>query len=115
MTDGFQRTHRLCKAREYRFALLNEIRDKFFKSPLVLDMVCYPFLSEQDYKDITYAAQHSCDYLALSFVNCANDVLEARKIIEDAGADYLHLDAMDPTVFDADWKLLENVCKNTKI
>ena len=46
-----------------------------------------PFISEQDYKDITYAAQHSCDYLALSFVNCANDVLEARKIIEDAGGD----------------------------
>ena len=46
-----------------------------------------PFVSEQDYKDITYAAQHSCDYLALSFVNCANDVLEARKIIEEAGGD----------------------------
>ena len=46
-----------------------------------------PFVSEQDYKDITYAAQHSCDYLALSFVNSASDVLEARKIIEEAGGD----------------------------
>lgn len=43
------------------------------------------------------------------------DTLETAKIIEDAGADYLHLDAMDPTVFDADWNLLENVCKNTNI
>ena len=43
------------------------------------------------------------------------DTLEIAKIIEDAGADYLHLDAMDPTVFDADWRLLENVCKNTNI
>lgn len=43
------------------------------------------------------------------------DTLKTAKIIEDAGADYLHLDAMDPTVFDADWKLLENVCKNTNI
>ena len=43
------------------------------------------------------------------------DTLKTAKIIEDAGADYLHLDAMDPTVFDADWKLLENVCKHTNI
>ena len=43
------------------------------------------------------------------------DTLEIAKTIEDAGADYLHLDAMDPNVFDADWKLLENVCKNTDI
>ncbi|WP_296887040.1 MJ0144 family RNA dihydrouridine synthase-like protein [uncultured Methanobrevibacter sp.] len=43
------------------------------------------------------------------------DTLEVAKIIEDAGANYLHLDAMDPNVFDADWKLLENVCNNTNI
>ena len=43
------------------------------------------------------------------------DTLKIAKTIEDAGADYLHLDAMDPDVFDADWELLENVCKNTDI
>ena len=43
------------------------------------------------------------------------DTLEIAKAIESAGADYLHLDAMDPNVFDADWKLLENVCNNTNI
>ena len=43
------------------------------------------------------------------------DTLEVAKIIEDAGATYLHLDAMDPNVFDADWELLENVCSNTNI
>lgn len=43
------------------------------------------------------------------------DTLEVARIIEDAGATYLHLDAMDPNVFDADWKLLENVCNNTNI
>ncbi len=43
------------------------------------------------------------------------DNLQVAKTIEDAGADYLHLDAMDPNVFDADWKLLENVCSNTNI
>lgn len=43
------------------------------------------------------------------------DTLEIAKAIESTGADYLHLDAMDPNVFDADWKLLENVCNNTNI
>jgi len=46
-----------------------------------------PFISETDYKDITFAATHSCDYLALSFVNKKEDVLEAKKIIEEAGGD----------------------------
>ncbi|WP_407381761.1 MJ0144 family RNA dihydrouridine synthase-like protein [Methanobrevibacter sp.] len=43
------------------------------------------------------------------------DTLEIAQGIEDAGADYLHLDAMDPNVFDADWKLLKKVCDNTDI
>ncbi|MBR0271109.1 MAG: tRNA-dihydrouridine synthase [Methanobrevibacter sp.] len=43
------------------------------------------------------------------------DTLDIAHKIEDAGADYLHLDAMDPNVFDADWKLLRNVCGNTDI
>lgn len=43
------------------------------------------------------------------------DTLEIAKAIESTGADYLHLDAMNPNVFDADWKLLENVCNNTNI
>lgn len=46
-----------------------------------------PFISEIDRKDITFAAKHSCDYLALSFVNTPEDVIAARKIIEDAGGD----------------------------
>ncbi|WP_298521685.1 pyruvate kinase [uncultured Methanobrevibacter sp.] len=45
------------------------------------------FMSETDKNDITFAAQHSCDYLALSFVNRKEDVIEARKIIEEAGGD----------------------------
>lgn len=43
------------------------------------------------------------------------DTLKVARIIEDSGADYLHLDAMNPSVFDADWKLLEEICKNTNI
>ncbi len=47
------------------------------------------FMSEVDRNDITFAAKHSCDYLALSFVTTKEDVMEARKIVEDAGGDAL--------------------------
>ena len=43
------------------------------------------------------------------------DTLKIAKIIEDAGADYLHIDAMKKGVFDADWQLLKNVCNTVKI
>jgi len=43
------------------------------------------------------------------------DTLKIAKIIEDAGADFLHIDAMNPNVFDADWNLLKNICNNTDI
>ena len=46
-----------------------------------------PFISEQDRQDIIYASQHSCDYLALSFVNTPEDVKEVRSIIEKSGGD----------------------------
>lgn len=46
-----------------------------------------PFISKDDYEDIKFAATHSCDYLALSFVNTKEDVKDARKIIEDFGGD----------------------------
>ena len=45
------------------------------------------FMSETDKKDIAFAATHSCDYLALSFVNTKEDVISAREIIEEAGGD----------------------------
>lgn len=47
------------------------------------------FMSEVDKKDITFAAKHSCDYLALSFVNRKKDVISAREIIDEAGGDAL--------------------------
>ena len=37
------------QARAYRFALLNKISEKYNVSPLVLDMVCYPFISKEEY------------------------------------------------------------------
>ena len=38
------------QARAYRFAILNKISEKYNVSPLVLDMVCYPFISKAEYE-----------------------------------------------------------------
>jgi len=46
-----------------------------------------PFISDTDRKDIIFAAQHSCDYLALSFVNRREDIIEAKELIENSGGD----------------------------
>ena len=43
------------------------------------------------------------------------DTLEIAKLIEDAGADYLHVDAMKKGVFEADWKLLSEISNNVDI
>ena len=46
-----------------------------------------PFLSDTDRKDIIFASKHSCDYLALSFVNSADDVVEVKRLIQESGGD----------------------------
>lgn len=49
--EGYLETQRSPKkqARMYRYSLLNVIKDRFDLSPLVMDMVCYPFLSKEDF------------------------------------------------------------------
>ena len=44
-----------------------------------------PFLSEQDKKDILFAARHGMDYVAASFVQRADDVLAIRSVLEREG------------------------------
>lgn len=39
------------QARKYRFQWLNYIKDRLGFSPLVLHMVCYPFISESEYRE----------------------------------------------------------------
>ena len=39
------------QARAYRFGLLNLISDKYSVSPLIFDLVCYPFISKKEYYD----------------------------------------------------------------
>ena len=43
------------------------------------------------------------------------DTLSIANLIEDAGADYLHIDAMKKGVFEADWDLLYEICDNVNI
>ena len=43
------------------------------------------------------------------------DTLSVVKLIEDAGADYVHIDAMKKGVFEADWELLSQICNDVDI
>ncbi|MDO5814262.1 MAG: tRNA-dihydrouridine synthase [Methanobrevibacter sp.] len=43
------------------------------------------------------------------------DTLNIVQLIEDAGADYLHIDAMKKGVFEADWELLSEISSNVNI
>ncbi len=44
-----------------------------------------PYLSETDISDIRFAAQENYDFVAASFVTCAEDVLGVRRILEEEG------------------------------
>ena len=39
------------QARAYRFGLLNKIKERYNVSPLIFDMVCYPFINAKEYKE----------------------------------------------------------------
>lgn len=51
IVEGYEKPQRSPKkqARAYRFALLNKIVDKYNTSPLIFDMVCYPFITKAEY------------------------------------------------------------------
>ena len=44
-----------------------------------------PYISEQDREDIKYACEHDGDYLAISFVNCKEDVLAVKELCREFG------------------------------
>ena len=43
------------------------------------------------------------------------DTLKVAQLIGDAGADYLHIDAMKKGVFDADYSLVKEISDNTDV
>jgi len=49
--------------------------------------VSAPSLTEKDKDDLRFGIQREVDYVAISFVRCADDVLAARQFIRDAGSD----------------------------
>ena len=48
-----------------------------------------PFISEVDREDMIYACLHDADFIALSFVNSKEDVLQAREIFKQYGREDL--------------------------
>jgi len=46
-----------------------------------------PSITEKDFKDIIFGLEHEVDFIALSFVRKADDVLRVRRFIKEKGAD----------------------------
>ena len=42
-----------------------------------------PYLSEQDKSDLLFAKEMDADYIAISFVNCADDVMQVKKYLKE--------------------------------
>lgn len=62
----------------------------------------FPILLPQDYQDIEFAIQGGADFIALSFVGSAEDVLQVRKVIDGFGGHHVkiiskieHMDGLD--------------------
>ena len=56
-----------------------------------------PFISKEDEEDIRYACNHDGDFLALSFVSTKEDLLEAKKIIEEENSDIKIISKIEST------------------
>ena len=56
-----------------------------------------PFISEVDEEDIRYACRHDGDFLALSFVSTKNDLLEAKKIIDEENSNIKIISKIEST------------------
>ena len=48
--------------------------------------ITMPALSEKDKQDIAWGIQHGMEYLAVSFVKTARDILEVRRLIQEYGS-----------------------------
>lgn len=45
-----------------------------------------PYISKKDYDDIVFGIENDFDFIAASFVRCADDVLQIRRIFEEKGS-----------------------------
>lgn len=68
-----------------------------------------PSLTEKDISDIKFAIAEEADFIALSFVRRAEDVIAARRLIEEAGADTWIIAKIE------NWEGLENLSPILKV
>ena len=50
-----------------------------------------PFISDEDREDLIYACEHGVEFVALSFVNSKEDVLEAKELLKEHGREDLQI------------------------
>ncbi|MFX3623936.1 MAG: pyruvate kinase [Ectobacillus sp.] len=77
-----------------------EIRTKVLNSGLVKNKkgvnvpnvsIKLPGITEKDVQDIVFGIEQGVDFIAASFVRKASDVLEIRELLEEHGANYIHI------------------------
>lgn len=83
------------QARGYRFDWLNFLNDKFGISPVVLSMVCYPFISEKEYRDARLDIVSSKDFTIFS-----DDLNSASKIGQKISNAFIKKKPLNSTPFD---------------
>lgn len=83
------------QARGYRFDWLNFLQDQFGISPVVLSMVCYPFISEQEYKNKRLDIVSSRDFTIF-----AEDLTSASKLGQKISNAFIKKKPLNSTTFD---------------
>ncbi len=53
--------------------------------------ICLPGITEKDTDDINFGLKHGINFITASFARKAQDILDIRKLCEDAGADYIKI------------------------
>ena len=83
------------QARGYRFDWLNFLNDQFGISPVVLSMVCYPFISEKEYRDVRLDVVSSKDFTIFS-----DDLSSASKLGQKISNAFVKKKPLNSTPFD---------------
>lgn len=83
------------QARGYRFDWLNFLNDQFGISPVVLSMVCYPFISEKEYRDARLDVVSSKDFTIFS-----DDLSSASKLGQKISNAFVKKKPLNCTPFD---------------
>lgn len=83
------------QARGYRFDWLNFLNDQFGISPVVLSMVCYPFISEKEYRDVRLDVVSSKDFTIFS-----DDLSSASRLGQKISNAFVKKKPLNSTPFD---------------